>query len=120
MRTYDAVIGGAGHNDLTCAAYLCMAGLHVRVLGETAYVIRRGPPRRVLSRVQQFRCGLMRLVYCTRTTASSDWMGEGWQIVERRAQNFYPHWMDNNLQGDELERAIARSRALRTRLKRLY
>src|SRR5215475_8597057 len=32
MQTYDAVIIGAGHNGLTCAAYLGMAGLKVKVL----------------------------------------------------------------------------------------
>ena len=32
MDTYDVVIVGAGHNGLTCAAYLAMAGLTVKVL----------------------------------------------------------------------------------------
>src|SRR5215471_12074511 len=32
MQTYDVVIIGAGHNGLTCAAYLGMAGLKVKVL----------------------------------------------------------------------------------------
>jgi phytoene dehydrogenase-like protein len=31
MSDIDAIIVGAGHNDLTCAAYLGMAGLRVRV-----------------------------------------------------------------------------------------
>ena len=31
MQTYDAVIIGGGHNGLTCAAYLGMAGLKVKV-----------------------------------------------------------------------------------------
>src|SRR5712691_3707339 len=32
MQSYDVVIIGAGHNGLTCAAYLGMAGLKVKVL----------------------------------------------------------------------------------------
>jgi predicted flavoprotein YhiN len=31
MSDLDAIIVGAGHNGLTCAAYLGMAGLRVRV-----------------------------------------------------------------------------------------
>jgi phytoene dehydrogenase-like protein len=32
MQCYDAVVIGAGHNGLTCAAYLGMTGLKVKVL----------------------------------------------------------------------------------------
>src|SRR5260370_15866587 len=32
MQTYDVVIIGAGHNGLTCAAYLAMAVLTVKVV----------------------------------------------------------------------------------------
>jgi ribulose 1,5-bisphosphate synthetase/thiazole synthase len=32
MSDYDVVIIGAGHNGLTCAAYLGMAGLKVKVV----------------------------------------------------------------------------------------
>ena len=32
MSNYDALIIGAGHNGLTCAAYLAMNGLRVKVI----------------------------------------------------------------------------------------
>src|SRR6202022_4241802 len=32
MQAYDVIIIGAGHNGLTCAAYLAMAGLKVKIL----------------------------------------------------------------------------------------
>src|SRR5262249_24890055 len=38
MQTYDVVIIGGGHNGLTCAAYLGMAGLKVKVLERRAIV----------------------------------------------------------------------------------
>ena len=38
MQTYDVVIIGAGHNGLTCAAYLGMAGLGVKVVERRAVV----------------------------------------------------------------------------------
>src|SRR6202049_2103154 len=38
MQTYDVVIIGAGHNGLTCAAYLGMAGLAVKVVERRAVV----------------------------------------------------------------------------------
>ena len=37
-QTYDAIIVGAGHNGLTCAAYLARAGRKVLVL-ERRYLI---------------------------------------------------------------------------------
>ena len=38
MQTYDVVIIGGGHNGLTCAAYLGMAGLKVKVLERRSMV----------------------------------------------------------------------------------
>jgi phytoene dehydrogenase-like protein len=32
VQDYDAVVIGAGHNGLTCAAYLGMAGLKVKIV----------------------------------------------------------------------------------------
>lgn len=38
MKSYDVVIVGAGHNGLTCAAYLVKAGLKVRVLERRPWI----------------------------------------------------------------------------------
>ncbi|PCI34441.1 MAG: amine oxidase [Alphaproteobacteria bacterium] len=38
MKTYDAIIMGAGHNGLTNAAYLAKAGLDVLVVEKNAYI----------------------------------------------------------------------------------
>ena len=38
MSTLDAIVVGAGHNGLTCAAYLGMAGLRVRVFERRSVV----------------------------------------------------------------------------------
>jgi len=38
MQDYDVIIIGAGHNGLTCAAYLGMAGIKVKVVERRAIV----------------------------------------------------------------------------------
>jgi phytoene dehydrogenase-like protein len=38
MQNYDAIIIGAGHNGLTCAAYLGRAGLKVKVVERRSVV----------------------------------------------------------------------------------
>ena len=45
MQPYDVIIIGAGHNGLTCAAYLGMAGLTVKVLERRAVVGGAAGPR---------------------------------------------------------------------------
>jgi len=90
MQTYDVVIIGAGHNGLTCAAYLGMAGLKVKVLERRAVVggaavteefcpgFRNSVAAYTVSLLNPKIIGDLRL------------LERGLRIVERRAQNFLP------------------------------
>jgi len=90
MPDLDAVIIGAGHNGLVCAAYLGMAGLRVRV------VERRGVVGGAAV-TEEFHPG-----FCNSTAAYTVSLLQpkvirdlklhqhGLRIVERRAQNFLP------------------------------
>ena len=53
MQAYDVVIIGAGHNGLTCAAYLGMAGLKVKVLERRHDRRRRRGDGRISSGLSQ-------------------------------------------------------------------
>src|SRR5579862_8390039 len=90
MPDLDAIIIGAGHNGLTCAAYLGMAGLRVRV------VERRGVVGGACV-TEEFHTGF-------RNSTAAYTVGllqpkiirdlrldeHGLRIVNRRAQNFLP------------------------------
>src|ERR1700689_4361647 len=90
MSDLDAIVIGAGHNGLTCAAYLGMAGLRVRV------VERRGGVGGAAV-TEEFLPG-----FCNSNAASAVSLlqpkvirdlklhAHGLRIVERRAQNFLP------------------------------
>src|SRR5215467_884050 len=90
MPDLDAIIVGAGHNGLTCAAYLGMAGLRVRVF-ERRDVVGGACVTEV------FHPGFRN---STAAYAVSLLQGKvirdlklhehGLRIVERRAQNFLP------------------------------
>ena len=90
MTETDVVIIGAGHNGLTCAAYLAMAGLRVRVVerrkvvGGAAVTEEFHPGFR--NSVAAYTVSLLnpRIVTDLRLTE------HGLRIVERRAQNFLP------------------------------
>jgi len=90
MQTYDAVIIGAGHNGLTCAAYLAMAGLKVKVLE------RRGVVGGAAV-TEEFHPGFRNSVAAyTVSLLNPKVIGDlrlhdhGLRIVERRVQNFLP------------------------------
>ena len=90
MNQTDVIIIGAGHNGLTCAAYLAMAGLRVKV------VERRNVPGGAAV-TEEFHPGFRNSVAAytvsllnPKVVADLRLAEHGLKIVERRAQNFLP------------------------------
>src|SRR3954447_24848536 len=90
MQSYDAVIIGAGHNGLTCAAYLAMAGLKVSVF-------ERRPVVGGAAVTEEFHPGFRNSVAAYTVSLLNPkvihdlgLLEHGLRIVERRAQNFLP------------------------------
>src|SRR6201986_75905 len=90
MTETDVVIIGAGHNGLTCAAYLAMAGLRVtvveqrKVVGGAAVTEEFCPGFR--NSVAAYTVSLLN----PQIIADLRLPNHGLRIVERRAQNFLP------------------------------
>ena len=90
MNETDVVIIGAGHNGLTCAAYLAMAGLRVKVVerrkvaGGAAVTEEFHPGFR--NSVAAYTVSLLNPQIISDLKLSD----HGLRIVERRAQNFLP------------------------------
>src|SRR3954447_7950392 len=90
MTETDVVIIGGGHNGLTCAAYLAMAGLRVKaverraVAGGAAVTEEFHPGFR--NSVAAYTVSLLN----PRVIADLRLHDHGLKIVERRAQNFVP------------------------------
>ncbi|UFX47428.1 NAD(P)/FAD-dependent oxidoreductase [Bradyrhizobium sp. 41S5] len=90
MNETDVVIIGAGHNGLTCAAYLAMAGLKVRVVerrkvvGGAAVTEEFCPGFR--NSVAAYTVSLLNPQIISDLKLAE----HGLKIVERRAQNFLP------------------------------
>ncbi len=90
MSDLDAIVIGAGHNGLTCAAYLGMAGLRVRVLerrglvGGACVTEEFHPGFR--NSTAAYTVGLLqpKIIRDLKLDA------HGLRIVNRRAQNFLP------------------------------
>jgi phytoene dehydrogenase-like protein len=90
QQTYDVVIIGAGHNGLTCAAYLGMAGLKVKV-------VERRPVVGGAAVTEEFCPGFRNSVAAYTVSLLNPKVihdlrlhEHGLKIVERRAQNFLP------------------------------
>src|SRR6266404_3605086 len=90
MTETDVIIIGAGHNGLTCAAYLAMAGLRVKVVerrkvvGGAAVTEEFHPGFR--NSVAAYTVSLLNPQIISDLKLSH----HGLRIVERRAQNFLP------------------------------
>src|SRR5580692_1568736 len=90
MSELDAIVIGAGHNGLTCAAYLGMAGLRVRVverrgvLGGAAVTEEFHPGFR--NSTAAYAVSLLQ----PKIIRDLKLHEHGLRIVERRAQNFLP------------------------------
>jgi phytoene dehydrogenase-like protein len=90
MNETDVVIIGAGHNGLTCAAYLAIAGLRVKVVerrnvaGGAAVTEEFFPGFR--NSVAAYTVSLLN----PKVIADLGLAEQGLRIVERRAQNFLP------------------------------
>ena len=90
MTETDVVIIGAGHNGLTCAAYLARAGLRVhvverrKVVGGAAVTEEFHPGFR--NSVASYTVSLLN----PKIVADLRLADHGLKIVERRAQNFLP------------------------------
>src|SRR5947209_12332529 len=90
MSDTDVVIIGAGHNGLTCAAYLAMAGLRVRVV-ERRKVVGGAAVTEVFcpgfrNSVAAYTVSLLN----PQIISDLKLHEHGLRIVERRAQNFLP------------------------------
>src|SRR6266404_7540378 len=90
MQVYDVVVIGAGHNGLTCAAYLGMAGLKVKVLERRALVGGAAV-------TEEFHPGFRNSVAAytvsllnPKVIRDLDLAAHGLRIVERRLANFLP------------------------------
>src|SRR3981189_839294 len=90
MQVYDVVIIGAGHNGLTGAAYLGMAGLSVKVVerrkveGGAAVTEEFCPGFR--NSVAAYTVSLLN----PQVAADLKLAEHGLRVVERKAQNFLP------------------------------
>lgn len=90
MNETDIVVIGAGHNGLTCAAYLAMAGLRVHVaerrklVGGAAVTEEFHPGFR--NSVAAYTVSLLN----PRIVTDLKLHERGLKVVERRAQNFLP------------------------------
>src|SRR6201995_2062482 len=97
MTETDVVIIGAGHNGLTCAAYLAMAGLRVtvverrKVVGGAAVTEEFQPG--FCNSVAAYTVSLLN----PKVIADLRLAEHGLRIVERRAQNFLPSADGNHL-----------------------
>src|SRR5579863_5106073 len=90
MPELDAVIIGAGHNGLTCAAYLGMAGLRVRVVERRLVVGGAAVTEEFHPGFRNSTAAYTVSLLQPKIIRDLKLHEHGLRIVERRAQNFLP------------------------------
>src|SRR6186997_2254999 len=90
MQEYDVVIIGAGHNGLTCAAYLGMAGLKVKIVERRAVVGGASVTEEFHPGFRNSTAAYTVSLLNPKVIADLRLHDHGLRIVERRAQNFLP------------------------------
>ena len=90
MPDLDAVIIGAGHNGLVCAAYLGMAGLQVRVLERRGVVGGAAVTEEFHPGFRNSTAAYTVSLLQPKVIRDLNLHQYGLRIVERRAQNFLP------------------------------
>lgn len=90
MPDTDVVIIGAGHNGLTCAAYLAMAGLRVKVVERRKVVGGAAVTEEFLPGFRNSVAAYTVSLLNPKVIADLRLHDHGLRIVERRAQNFLP------------------------------
>src|ERR1700692_3281728 len=90
MQSYDVVIIGAGHNGLTCATYLGMAGLAVKVVERRAVVGGAAVTEEFFPGFRNSVAAYTVSLLNPKIIADLHLFDHGLKIVERRAQNFLP------------------------------
>ncbi len=90
MQGYDAIVVGGGHNGLTCAAYLAMGGMKVKVVERRAVIGGAAV-------TEEFHPGFRNSVAAYTVSLLNPKIirdlalaQHGLRVVERRAQNFLP------------------------------
>src|SRR6202171_3324505 len=90
MTETDVVIIGAGHNGLTCAAYLAMAGLRVKVVDRRKVVGGAAVTEEFYPGFRNSVAAYAVSLLNPQIIADLKLHDHGLKIVERRAQNFLP------------------------------
>jgi phytoene dehydrogenase-like protein len=88
--SYDVVIVGAGHNGLTCAAYLASAGLTVKVVERRSVVGGAAVTEEFFPGFRNSVAAYTVSLLNPKIIADLRLHAHGLRIVERRAQNFLP------------------------------
>src|ERR1700686_3746358 len=90
MSDLDAIVIGAGHNGLTCAAYLGMAGLRVRVLERRGVVGGAAVTEEFWPGFRNSTAAYAVTLMQPKLLGDLNLQEHGLRIVERREQNFLP------------------------------